>query len=407
MTGAPSRRGSAVVVILTATLIAGVISYLITWLVPRVIGFSSYAEFALFWSALYLVIGTLSGVQQEITRATRAIPEPVHVANRARRFGLVAMAVVGGAVLLLTFLVGPVVFPRSGASLAVPLAIGPAGYVAVAVLSGTLYGLANWRWIAGFIVTDAVLRLLGVGVVLLVTDDVLVLAWAVVLPFPLTFVLLWPGVRRRVVGRAQLDVGFRRLTSNVLHTVAGAAATSVMVSGFPLALGLTTTTTSALLGMIILAVTFVRAPFVIVAMSLQSYLILRFRERAPGRRALILGAAAGIGVGVVLAALGALAGPPVFTWLFPGELVPDPLFIAALCGSSVLVAALYVTGALVLAAGNHRTYVAGWAVGAVATVGLLLVPIDVVARTSLALCLAPMLGVATHLVLHRLGRRGP
>lgn len=393
-----ARRIPAVVLILGATLISGIVSYVITWLVPWAVGFEAYAAFALYWSALYLLIGTLSGVQQEITRATVIQLAPSGEPNRARGFGLAAIGLVGVGVLITGLAWAPLVFPNSGWALALPIAVGTAGYVAVAVLSGTLYGLARWGWIAAFVLIDALLRLALVALALLFTQDVLVLAWTVALPFPAVFLLLWPALRRRVVGKAQLDVGYRQLASNVLHTVAGAAATAVMVSGFPLFLGVTSQPVSAaVLGMVILAVTFVRAPLVVVAMSLQSYLVLRFREHPPTRRLGVLAAVVALVGGAALALAGALMGPPVFAWLFPAEPVPDAGFIAALCGSSVLVAALYITGSGVLAAGQHRVYLAGWLTGAVATVVLLLVPGEIVTRSVIALLVAPALGVAVHI----------
>lgn len=122
------KRVPGLALIIVATAVAGLAGYFITWLVPRVICFSAYAVYAVFWSFLFLVVSTLPGVQQEITRATRAvgIATEDHRARahvlvtffRGRRQALVSsllrvvgLIVVGGAILsLLAWVLGPAVF---------------------------------------------------------------------------------------------------------------------------------------------------------------------------------------------------------------------------------------------------------------------------------------------------------
>jgi hypothetical protein len=406
----PTHRFSGVTVILSATIAAGVAAYVVIWLIPRSIGFEAYAEFAVFWAALYLLVGTLSGIQQEIARATTIVATPsLPVANRARVFGLSAIVIVGVLVPISAVFWASFVFPTFGWALVAPVAVGTAGYVAIAVMSGTLFGLHRWGWVAIFIAADAAMRVVLVALVLLVSDDVVLIAWAVVAPFPLVMAALWPFARRHVVGRAQLDVGFRALASNVSHTIAGAASTAVMVSGFPLFIGVTSRGASAAeVGMAILAVTLVRAPLIVPAMSLQSFLVVRFREGAIAGVALTRVIVLLLGVGAVFAAAGALVGPALFAWLFPGEIVPQPLFIAALVGSSLLVAGLFVTGSAVLARGAHGAYVVGWALAAAGTVALLLVPGELLDRIVVSVVVAPVLGIIVHLVaLARGSRRTP
>jgi hypothetical protein len=69
------------------------------------------------------------------------------------------------------------------------------------------------------------------------------------------------------------------------------------------------------------------------------------------------------------------------------------LFVA----SSGLVAVLQVTGAYLLAGSHHAAYSTGLAVAALATVGLLLLPVDLITRVEFALIGAPLLGLVTHL----------
>lgn len=403
-------RFSGLTLILMATVAAGIASYLITWLVPRQIGFASYAVFAVFWSFTYLMVGALGGIQQEVARGTGVIdPAAPSKGGRARNFALVAAGLVFVAVVATApFWVGAV-FPVQGWSLVFPLAVGAASYVLVAVLAGSLYGIGGWVPLALMLAIDSILRFASIAVALAFTNDVVVLAWCVAVPFPATILALWPFIRRSIVGRTELDVGYARLARNVAQTVVAAAATGVMVSGFPLILGLTSPgEPKAVVGLYILCITLTRAPLIIVLMSLQSYLLVTFRDDpgAFGRRfaqvlALILGA------GALLSAAGWLAGPAVFAFLFPGELVPDGWLLAVLVFSSAIVGTLNVTGPALLARGRHFVYSAGWVVAAITTVVILLLPLEFTLRTILALLIAPAAGLIVHgAVLAASRRRG-
>lgn len=403
------RRISGLTLILGATLISGTASYIVTWLVPRVIGFADYAAFAVFWSTIYLIVGALFGIQQEVTRATRPVDGTrAPQVNRARDFGIASGVVVFVLVVGTASLWQGVVFPVDGWALVFPLAVGAAGFVMVATLAGTLYGLAGWWGLAAMMVLDSVLRLAAIGVTLLFTDSTPALAWAVALPFPLVIVILWPLLRRTVVGRAQLDVGYRLLTWNVVRTIAAAAGTAAMVSGLPFLVGVTSHGERAdRVGLIVLATTLVRAPLVIVAMSLQSYLVVRYRDH-PDRvgRTVAAATVVGFAAGAVLALVGWLIGPAVFALLFPGQLVPSGSLIALLVLSSVLVATLCVVAPAVLARSTHVVYGAGWVAGAAGTVGGLLLPLDLDSRVVVAILAGPLLGLAIDgIYLAVVGRR--
>ena len=64
------KKQRGIVLVGTATGLAGVAAYVITWLVPRSIGFADYSIFAAFWAFVFLVVAALSGIQQEVTRGT-------------------------------------------------------------------------------------------------------------------------------------------------------------------------------------------------------------------------------------------------------------------------------------------------------------------------------------------------
>ena len=133
-------------------------------------------------------------------------------------------------------------------------------------------------------------------------------------------------------------------------------------------------------------------------MSLQGYLIVRFRDEARFRATFLSIMAALAASGVVLAVLGWLLGPAVFALLFPGEPVLDGGFFAVLVGSSVLVAALCVSAPAVLSRGRHMSYSLGWFAAAVVTVLALLLPLDLLTRTALSLVAGPAAGLLVNMV---------
>ena len=395
-----AKRIDGIVAIGAATVVAGIAGYAITLLVYRVVGASAYAAFAVFWSALYLVVGGLSGIQQEVTRATVPIePGTRHQPSRARN--LAAIVAVGVFVLVLA--TAPAwnrsVFPSVGWPLVFPLAVGVSAYVLLAVLAGSLYGVSQWRSVAVLLATDSLLRLVFIAIALIFTRDILILAWLVAVPFPLTILLLWPRIRRGFVGRSDVDSSNRQLGWNALRAVVASVSTAVLVSGIPLLLGVTSNGESpALVGALIFAITLTRAPLIVSVMSLQSYFVVRFRDGGAHWTGLfwrvlgLVGAAA-----VVLAGLGWWLGRPVIEWV-SGH--PTPItggFIAILVASSALVGALCVTGPAVLARSLHFAYSTGWLAAAIATIIVMVLPIDFLPRVSLALLIGPVAGLVVHI----------
>jgi len=382
-----------------ATAISGIASYVVTWLVPRHVGLANYAIFAVFWSSMYLVVGALSGIQQEVTRGTLPIATArASQVNRARNFGIVAALSVFALILATAPLWQKNVFPANGLSLVLPLAFGAGSFVLVAVLAGSLYGVGELRSLALMMTTDALLRLGAVALVLAFTINVVALAWAVALPFPVAVITLWPFIRHGVVGHTELDVNYRALAWNVARTIIAAASTGVMVSGFPLILGLTSRSEpGAIVGLYVLTITLTRAPLIIVAMSLQSYFLVSFRDyREHFWRQFAVIISTIIGAGLLLAGAGWCLGPAVFGFLFPGALRPSGPLIGALVLSSALVGILCVSAPAVLARSQHFVYSAGWLVAAIVTIAALLLPIDFSHRVVLALLSGPVMGLLVH-----------
>jgi O-antigen/teichoic acid export membrane protein len=396
------RRLHGFAIVVAGTAVAGVAGYLITWWVARQIGLGEYREFAVFWAFVYLLIGALSGIQQEVTRATRPHPSTapaVPHARTVRNFAITAAIVVAAVVCATSPLWVGRVFPTEGYALVWPLAVAASSWVFFSVVAGSLYGTSQWTPLASIIVLDPVLRLLALVVALMFSHDLVLVAWMVAFPVPATLILLSPLLRRRLATVPDPDVGYGQLAWNVTRTVLAAAALSLIVSGFPLVLGVTTHGQSSALGLLILAITLTRAPLIVTVMSLQSFLIVRFRDHSSTMwRTFLSIQGVLVAAAAILAALGWWLGPSVFGLLFPHDPRPAGWLLAVLVGSSALVAALCVSAAAVLARAEHLVYSLGWVVAAVVTVVALLTPFDLISRTVLALVAGPLAGLIVHAI---------
>jgi hypothetical protein len=163
-----------------------------------------------------------------------------------------------------------------------------------------------------------------------------------------------------------VDSSYRQLGWNAARAVVASISTAVLVSGFPLLLGVTSRgEPAALIGELIFAITLTRAPLIVSVMSLQSYFVVRFRDsgkhwvRLFSRVLLIVGGAA-----VILAVLGAWIGRPVIEWI----------------------------------SGHPTPFTAGWLAAAAATIAVMAIPLEVLLRVSLALLVGPVVGIVVHLV---------
>ena len=93
-----------------------------------------------------------------------------------------------------------------------------------------------------------------------------------------------------------------------------------------------------------------------------------------------------------------LWGPAVIDFISQGRFVVEPYTAAVVVVSAGLVASMCITGPALLARAQHRWFVGGWVLAAVATIVLLALPIDSEAKATAALLVAPALGVIVHVV---------
>lgn len=387
--------------LLVGTVVAGLGGYLVTWLVPFVIGAAAYTQFALFWGFIFLVISALSGVQQEVTRATTdslpAGPDRGSVRSTWLFAGGLSCAVFV-IVAATSGWWGPAVFRDAGSLYMWPAAFGSATYIFVAVFVGMFYGARAWKTLFWFMILEGASRLMATAIVLWLAPTQLLLAWATAIPYSLLIMLgVWRSARGELEG-IRVSSSATELAWNIGRTILAATAMGTMISGFPLILGMSAHAEPAdEVGRLILAATFTRAPLIVVALALQSYLIVQFQDWAQRRLVLfgkilsLVGAAA-----VVIGLAGWFLGPWMFQLLFPREAPPSAELIVVLVISSGLLGALCVSGAGVLSANMHAMYASGWVLAATTSIVLLNSGGPFYDRTVAALLIGPAVGLAVH-----------
>lgn len=388
-------------IIVFATILTGLAGYAITWFVYKEIGPSQYAQFAVFWSALYLLIGAFSGIQQEITRASsRRVHLETPQSIFLSRFAAFATLGISIFVLVLAAIFSHQIFGETQRGFVIPLSIGVGAYVATAIISGALYGLSKWKILASMMVIDAFFRLATVGWGALSGTSTEILAWLVVAPFVATPLLLFILLTRTLRGKVQLDSNYRTLARNSFATVGASFLTAMVVSGFPMLLGVFSVgSPSELLGEVIYVITLTRAPLVVAVAALQSLLIMRFKpQNNSSLKFVVVVQVLVIAATIFLGFIVYWFGIALFEIVTGGPLTVSVMFLITVVISSGLLAMMTVFGAALLARGNHAAYVMGWFIVAAFTVIALNFSGGLIERASYALVLAPALGILTQLL---------
>lgn len=389
-----------------AMILAGIAGYFVLWFSVRILEPLDYAVFATFWSALYFMVGSLAGFQQEVTRASKPTPPQDIITGGSHQGSSFKLAVyASGAVIALGLLasVASAVFglDASRHSLSrsiIPITIALAGYVLVAVIAGSLYGLSKWLLLALMVLGDAVLRLIFVVWVLTTSANVDALMWAASIPFGLTILLLAPWLRKSLRGNVVTDVPISRLWRNSFQAVLAAVGMSLIVSGFPLILSVSSASTNVeIVSQAMFIVTLARAPFVIVAISLQSLLLVRIKSAANPIRFMFRLGLVFLGITVVLIPIGLLISQPLLELLVGAPSLLSPWLLTCIVISGLLLAYLVITGVAVLARSQHVRYAAGWAFAAILTIALLVMPLEFEVRVMSALLIPPLAGISIHL----------
>lgn len=399
-----------------ATIFSAASGFIVISLAAWALGASGADQFQAYWGLFFALGGCADGLMQETTRGiTRAReghttlppegPASRFPPGRPWRLGAQIAAVAVAIVLLSAALWMPLMVESNRVSGTIIMALGLAGYIFQAVLSGVLSGLGMWGSYAGLLTLDAALRLVcalvawacgwGLGAFMLITV-IGSAAWLLVLAFN--------HERGRVLA-AVADVDTQSLRRRALSAMTATGASAALITGFPVFVQAAQSVparvaepTGVTVAGIILAVTLTRAPILVPLTRFQSALIVRFVEnRERILRTMLAPVGAVLGIGVVGAAAAWLIGPWILETLYgEGFLVPGPT-LAVLTFASACTGVLMMSGAAVLAKERHAFYVAGWISASLIAVIVLLLPLTLTWGVCTALIAGPLFGAAVHM----------
>lgn len=399
----------------TAAVIVAIAGYVAQFLAARLLGPAGYTTFAGFWAGLFIVVGTLSGVAQEVIRVSRLYKlerDSQHTSDHDLshpRIGVVAIAIgASTAVLvLLTGLIwGPLAFGEDWLPRLALLSLAGVFVSGSFAVVSMFAGLARWRTYSLLVALEGFARLVLFVLVALLWPTVLGFSVAAVLAFaPGVLVGLLSAPLRRATISIRSDSPVGLSTTRILRSMTASSLSSVLVVGWPALLSAAAGanprgSTAVSLGVLILLVTLTRAPLMVPLTSFQNALVARFTGLGlTDRRRWV---ARGIGIiavgSLVLAALGAIIGPPLLPLVFGHAYQAEPGIVAALTGAAAGLGIITLTGVAAITVGSHSRYLFGWLVAiAVSLLVIFLAPLPFEWATVLALVTGPLVGAAVQL----------
>lgn len=397
--GITGTRGIAVVA--AATAIVAIAGYLVLVIAAPALGPSGYATFASFWSAVYLAVGAIFGIQQETTRQVAARTEGE---SSTRHPTVVFIAISAGILIALGCLATSPLW--AGRALGSDAVVGTllicaaiVFYSGQSALAGSLAGLGHWRTYAAVTSAEGLSRLALVLVAVSVFGSVVSLAFATVLAMAVWLVFLLHSRTAKVL-MLRSGLTLKAALSRHFQSMGGAAASAILVTGFPLILTLVVGGEDpATLGVVILVITLTRAPVLVPMNAFLGMLVARFSSQPEGRILALLRVPALIvsALCVAVALTGFLCGQLLIELVFGSSYSAQPWFIASAALVAGLVALLSLTGAAALAIGLHPAYLAGWLSAAAVSCAVLTIPIPLESRVILSLACGPAAGLVVHL----------
>lgn len=395
-------RGS-VVRVGVATALSALCGYAVLYLAARDLEPAGFSVFGVFWGAFGLVSGAAFGLLQETTRevrtTTRARSKPrgqdTHPVRVAAGVGLTAALLIAAT----SPLWSTQIFVEARSLSVALLAAGLAGFCLHTTLLGALAGTNRWSEYGALMVGDAVLRVALAAATFVLGWGLGGYLWATVAGSIAWLLMLCTVPTARSAVRLHTSGTTTAFLRGAGHSIAAAGASAVLVMGFPVLLKVTSGgDLGAAGGVVILAVTLTRAPLLVPLTAMQGNLIAHFvdqrahRVRALAMPAVVVGALGAAGV-----VLAGSFGPWLLREAFGAQYRADGALLAWFTAAAVAIALLTLTGAATVAAALHRAYAAGWLSATVASVLLLLLPLELEVRTVVALLCGPLVGIALHL----------
>jgi O-antigen/teichoic acid export membrane protein len=397
----PRAKPRRTVVVLGAAVVSGIAGYLVLVLTARHLDAAENADFLVFWAALFSVFGVLVGIATETTRAVFA-GEPEGTASRGVRV-VPVVAAIGAATAVVLGVSGlwwgSHLFGDRWTDLLPVLLVGVVLFAVHCGLAGALAGRSEWDRYAALVAVESTVRVLAVAVAVAVGASVVGFAVASSLATGtwLLFVVVSSRVRRAMSARA--DVGLGPYLARILSACSAAAASALLLVGFPVLLRATTPDAEfATAAPLILAVSLSRAPLLVPLGAYQTVAVTKVMTG--GLRTLFTPTLVVVGATLVGALLAYPLGPAVLSLLNPDYEIAGATF-SLLVVAAGLVALLTLSGAASLALEHHAAYVVGWVAATVVTMTILVLPGSMETRTVVALLVGPLVGIPIHLFAGR------
>ncbi|MEW6889894.1 hypothetical protein [Trueperella pyogenes] len=376
--------------------LAAVSGFAILLIGARVLSAADNAIFLSFWSALFLVTGVLSGIQQEVTRATTLADGTGYSPFRFTLLAGLGMAI---AVICAGPFFGPSI--SGGSSSLIPvllIALAAFLYAGQMTVTGSLGGVRLWTTFAVVTGGEALVRLAAVGLVAFIGQQAIGFEVASVVAF-FFWVLLLATPSRHVLAQIRVSLPRSVFVQNIVWAMAAAGATAFLVNGFPFLMALTTSASEYQASAdLAIAVSVTRAPILVPVFAFQAVVVAHYVRNPDQRKATTRRLVGALGaVAVILVPLAALIGPFVMGAVFGPGYESTPLVLGVLVADAVLLAFLVLGGTITIALNRYRDCLVGWyASVALALVLMATLPLSLVERTLLTLSLAPLVGIVTH-----------
>ena len=153
----------------TAAIVVAIAGYVAQVLAARFLGPADYTRFAVFWAGLFIIVGALSGIGQEVIRVSRVEKLLLDDGlirgterDHAPRIGIVAVTIGAGTavvVFLTAFLWGLPAFGSDWLPTTVLLSLGAFLVGGSLAVGGMVAGLARWRIYSLLVMLEGVSRL--------------------------------------------------------------------------------------------------------------------------------------------------------------------------------------------------------------------------------------------------------
>jgi O-antigen/teichoic acid export membrane protein len=389
-----------------ASIFAAVLTWVLQAMSGRLLGPEDFAAFMVIWGFVFLEVGLLQGLQQEVNRAVarsepvqRAERTPAWFGGRTVRLGLLCGCAGAAGLMATSPLWADRIFGAGWFSITAAAAFAFASYALYSVVNGALAGRKRWGDYSVSIAVESVLRLVLVLTVISLGSGLAGQAWGLA-GAGLTWVVLLGRTGFRSAASEVGDVTLPVMAAGAAHAMVAAGCSAILIAGFPVLMKITTT--GALppeAGVVLAAVVATRAPLLLPLNAFQAVLLSRFvlaREeimRTLGRLLALVALVTVAGAGLAY-----VAGPLLLRLLYGDAYVIGPVLIAVLVVGAGLITMQTMSGSAVLALNHHRLFAAGWVVATAVAVAMLSLELSVGVRSAWALTTGPLTGLLVNIV---------